>query len=180
MTDQPKMSLTEIREEEILDTIEKLVAEAEAGVPEWDPRPSLNKARDFLAQVALAGKKLDPERLTALVQRCSKHTENAKHPGDLIIWANFMGCVVDLLTDGIVCMKDGRVATAEGWNYSNCEPDDLHSRISRKVSERLQAHIGTLTDAEPSHNPSRDPSPYDEKFDEVVQAAITEYLDAHT
>lgn len=138
----------------------------------------LNAARDLLAETAMAGEKLDEERLMVLLQRCSTNSGDHTTPKQLIRWGNFMGCLADFMREGVVGMKDGRLATPDGWDYTNCEPDDLHSNISRLQSERLQAYISTLTDAEASNDPDRNPSEYDEKFDEAVDQAIAQYLNS--
>jgi hypothetical protein len=159
-----------------LDKIEPFMAEAEAATEaNGNPAPALGKIRDLLAEAALAGEDLDKERLESLVRRCAQNYEG-RDPRFLIHWGNIMGAFADYHREGVVGMRDGRVATADGWDYDNCQPDDLHCNISRFQSERLQAYISTLTDAEASHNPERDPSEYDEKFDEAVELAITEYL----
>jgi len=156
-----------------LDQIEALVTEAEASER---PEPILQGARDLLAQVALAGEKLDPERLEALAMRCSKNSGDHTTPRQLILWGNFMGCCVDLLREGVVGMKDGRMATADGWDYGNCQPERIHPQISRQLIERLNAYVGTLTDDEGSNDPDNNPDEFDEKFDEAVEHAVTEYL----
>jgi hypothetical protein len=158
-----------------LDRIEALVTQAEQHKA---PEPFLSDARELLAREALAGNKHDTERLTALVKRCSENSGDHTTPERLIPWGNFLGCVADFLQEGIVAMRDGRVATSDGWNYSNCQPDDLHCNLSRAQSERLQAYVATLTDAEASPDPERNPSEYDEKFDEAVEEAITAFLNS--
>lgn len=108
------------------DQIETLVVRAETSE---SPEPLLQEARELLAQLALAGTSVQSgtirfRRLEALVHRCSKNSGDQSTPKSLIPWGGFMGCVVDFMDGGVVCMKDGRVATADGWDYSNCEPEN--------------------------------------------------------
>ena len=111
-----------------LDRIETLVKRAETSEA---PGPLLQEARDLLAQMALTGTLAKPGailsgRLKTLAMRCSKNHGDQNTPMRLIAWGGLMSCIVDAMDGGFVCMTDGRVATAEGWDSSNCEPDDLH------------------------------------------------------
>jgi hypothetical protein len=159
-----------------LDTIEPLMVQAEAATEaDGNPAPFLREIQDLLAEAALAGDDLDNGRLEVMVRRCAKGYEG-RGPRFLVHWTRMMTCFADYYREGVVGMPDGRMATSDGWDYHGCQPDDLKCNISRFQSERLQAYIRTLTDAGPSGHRREDPSEFDEKFDEVVERAITEYV----
>jgi hypothetical protein len=164
-------------------TIEKmtdLVRRAEGG--ELD---CIHEARQVLADTLLAGTPVDETALEQLAIRAGGNVRNVKV--DALVgnkdtttwflhWGNLLTACSDYIRHKQVGLPGGVCATTDGLNYENCEPEDLNARISRQVSERLEAYIATLTDAHASYDPERNPSEYDEKYDEFVERAIIEYL----
>jgi len=144
----------------------------------------VKEAREVIAQCVLDGEALDKTQMEQLCMRASNNTskgaDQVTKTQALMTWGVLVSAAADYMTEGVVAMRDGRLATSDGWNYENCQPEDLCATVSRELSERLEAHVATLTDAEPSNDPERNPSDFDEKFNEVVETALREYLDRET
>jgi hypothetical protein len=158
------------------DQILDLVRRAEAG-----ELGCVDEARSLIAQAVIDGEPLPKTKMEQLCVRAStnsrKGDDQATQTRALLTWGVLISATADYVTDGVVAMRDGRVATKDGWDYENCQPEDLYATVSRELSERLEAHVATLTDAEPSNDPERNPSDFDEKFNEVVETALTAFLD---
>lgn len=158
-----------------MEQILALVDRAEAGELERLP-----EVREIMAQCVIEGETLDKGQMEALCRRASENSrkgdDQATQTRMMLAWGKLVSVTADYVTEGIVCMQDGRVATSEGWDYSNCEPDTLHATVSRKTLERLHAHVQKHTEDEPSDDPERNPSEYDEIHDDVVGHALREYL----
>jgi len=158
-----------------MEQILALVDRAEAGELELLP-----EAREIMAQCVIEGEPLDKDRVEALCLRASENSrkgdDQATQTRMLFAWGEVISATADYVTEGIVCLRDGSVATSEGWDYSNCEPDTLHATVSRKTLERLHAHVQKHTEDEPSDDPERNPSEYDQTHDDVVELALREYL----
>jgi hypothetical protein len=60
----------------------------------------------------------------------------------IIRWGNLMTTIAEYLESGGVPMPDGRVATADGWNYENCEP--FHLVLDEDTNARLIAQARKL------------------------------------
>ena len=125
-----------------LDKIEPLMVKAEAATEaDGNPAPFLGEIHDLLAEAALAGEDLDKGRLEALVRRCAQNYEG-RGPRFLIHWGRLVTCFSDYYREKVVGMRDGRMATADGWDYHGCQPDDLRCNISRFQSEKIgRAHV---------------------------------------
>jgi len=170
----------------VMDIVEQAVMSAvgSPGRKRPDPRPYLEKARDALAEAVIGGKQIDRERMERVFHDSNEHFKAASERARagaprhaMLVWGNFISVLGDYLEGGAVWMRDGRVATADGWDYSNCEPEQIWARIPRALSERWEAHLDPLTTAAPSDNPERNPSEYDLIHDKFVTQALTEFLD---
>ena len=151
--------------------MEDLVRRAEAGETEL-----VETAREVLADALINGRPVDEKRLEQLAIRGGKNGLN-KDTKALMLWSPFVTACSDYIQHKQVGMRDGRCATEDGWDYSNCEPDNIHPTLPASLIYRLETYVNTLSDAEPSNDPERDPSEFDEKFNEVVAQALTEFLD---
>lgn len=111
----------------------ELVRKAENGDP-----TALDTARVVLANAVIKGRPLDRTRLQQLVVRCGRQAQKVGFRSTRAGWRGLLGAIFDYLEHGQVPMPDGRVATADGWNYDNCEstvpvtvelPESLHQKL---------------------------------------------------
>lgn len=148
--------------------MEELVYRAENGETQL-----VETARLVLAMALIKGRPVDEERLKRLATRIGENGRGSRE--NLLLWSPLLTACAGYIEHKQVAMKDGRCATSNGWDYSNCESESLHVSVSRELSEELD--VRTLTDAEPSNDPERNPSEYDTKYDEAVAAALTAFLE---
>lgn len=103
--------------------MEELVREAEAGNDK-----AILTARVVLANALIKGRPVDEDRLQRLAIRVGKHALTAcedrragRHQARMT-WGSLLSACSDYIEHKQVAMHDGRCATADGWNYENCEP----------------------------------------------------------
>lgn len=165
-----------------LDQMTDLVRRAEDGELEC-----IHEARQVLADALLAGTPVDETALEQLAIRAGGNVRNVK-VDDLVAnkdtttwflhWGNLLTACSDYIRHKQVALPDGICATEDGLNYENCEPESLHcSRIDKALSVRLENYLSTLTDAEGSPDPDRDPDEFDLLHDKLVAKAIEKHLD---
>lgn len=167
-----------------IEEIEMYIANAEKARWFEEQQIELGAAKNVLVDAVLRKESIDKERLLAIVKKCGENVDRhgkKKEGANVIVWANFGGCCAEYLESGGVPMRDGRVATSIGWNYENCEPVEIHARISRAACERLEAYVNEITKVEPGIDPlgrsGKNRTEYDDIHDKILEKAINEYLD---
>jgi hypothetical protein len=107
----------------------------------------LRMARQILADGVIggdidAGDEEHKMRLQQLLVRAGTNCRNTPNDtaGNIalyIAWGHIVSAIGELLETGGVPMADGRVATANGWNYENCPP--FHLVLNEETNDRLVA-----------------------------------------
>ena len=96
--------------------MEELVRAAEAGNAD-----ALLTTRVVLANALIKGRPVDEDRLQRLAIRVGKNARAVVGSPYIFRWGALLTVISDYIEHKQVAMPDGRVATAEGWNYDNYE-----------------------------------------------------------
>lgn len=107
------------RVSEEVDTIElmkQLIERAELGETEC-----IEQAREALANALIHGTEVDEKALKKIALRVGKNGLSGQTEA-LLAWSPLASACRDYIMHRQVGMKDGRCATGDGWDYSNCEP----------------------------------------------------------
>lgn len=162
---------------DVLDRIEDIIGKAEDST---EPRKVLEEARDLLAEAALQGEELDTARLEWFMLRSAKNYQREGTDEALLAWAPFLGACADYIREGVVGMRDGRLATPEGWDYTNCEPVQGYATFSRETWERLERFVRERAGPAPPKETEAHIQWMLRKreiHDEFMETALREYLD---
>ena len=138
-----------------LDQIADQIHEAEQADDLTVYKEHLVRARELLAHAVIFGTDLDRTRLQQFAIRAGANAQRLTAAGKadpmnetanqrvrIIRWGNFLTAISEYLESGGVPMADGRVATAGGWNYENCEP--FWVLLNEETNARLVAHARKL------------------------------------
>lgn len=153
--------------------MEELVREAEGGNDK-----AILTAHVVLANALIKGRPVDEDRLQRLAIRVGKHALQAvedriagRHQTRMT-WGSLLSACSDYIEHKQVPMHDGRCATAEGWNYENCEPECIQPMLPGELAHRLRNFMAEVTDATPGS------WQYEEIFNGLVSRALGAYLDS--
>jgi len=142
--------MSEATKSDTLELVAECICRAESSA---EPRKVLEEGKILLAEAVLRGEQLDKVRLELFMLQCAKNYQTDGSDRAVLAWAPFLGACADYVREGVVCMGDGRVATAEGWDYSNCEPVE----IIATSPERRTSGIGGSCSRVSAPNPLRTP-----------------------
>jgi len=153
----------------ITDTLKELVEDGHL--------ESINDACEVIARAIVTGVKIGDDFLLKLSAECLSKAGNDKDiENSAEEWARLIFTCVDYIERREVLLPDGRRATEQGWDYSRCEKDSIHANVAQPVIDRLESYVRGLTSEEPSGDPEKSPTKFDEIYDATIEKALVEFF----